>query len=251
MDLVWNAGLIVILSIFVSFFGVWFFRRKLSTSFTKENENIAGFFFQVLGLIYGVLIAFAVFVVWNQYEDTKILVTQEANQVGDLFLMSRGLPHADQIRKGLGDYVILVMQREWPAMARDGSSHKVQETLDGLWQTYREIEPVSESQKQFYSRSLDQLSALSDTRRVRLHASHDSVPELLSILLYLCGGITILVAFLFEVKGFQLHSWMTTALTAEIILLLFLISAFDHPFRGPASLTPEPFQFVLHRIQTL
>ena len=251
MELAWSAILIICLSVFVSFLGVWFFRRKLSTSFTKENENIAGFFFQVLGLIYGVLIAFAVFVVWDQYQDTKILVTQEANEVGDLFLMSRGLPEPERFRKALGDYVDFVIRKEWPDMARGQRSPEVQVAMDGLWRIYREVEPQSESQKQLYARSLDRLTELSDTRRLRLHASRDSVPELLSVLLYLGGGITILVAFLFEVKGFQLHSWITAALTAEILLLLFLISALDHPFRGPASLSSEPFEFVLHRIQTM
>jgi len=250
VELFWTAILIIFLSISLSFFGVWFFRRKLSASFTKDNENIAGFFFQVLGVIYGVLIAFAVFVVWNQYEDAKVLVTQEANEVGDLFLMSRAFPNAEHIRMALGNYVTLVIQKEWPTMARGKSSSEVQETLDGLWHIYREVEPVSEAQKQLYSKSLDRLIVLSDTRRLRLNANHDSVPALLSVLLYLGGGITILVAFLFEVKGFRLHSWITAALIAEIILLLFLISAFDHPFRGPASLSFEPFEFVLHRIQT-
>ncbi len=220
-------------------------------NYRQVFQKIAGYFFQVLGVVYGVLIAFAVFVVWGQYEDTKILVTHEANEVGDLFLMSRTLPNAEQIRTALGNYVILVIQKEWPTMARGESSNEVQDTLDGLWRIYREAEPASESQKQLWSRSLDRLIELSDTRRLRLHASRDSVPELLSVLLYLGGGITILVAFLFEVKGFQLHSWITAALTAEILLLLFLISALDHPFRGPASLSSEPFEFVLHRIQTM
>ena len=52
----------------------------------------------MIGTLYAVLIAFAIFVVWTQFQDAGTNLEREVNAVGDLSRMAAGLPEPQQQR---------------------------------------------------------------------------------------------------------------------------------------------------------
>ncbi len=70
--------------------GRWIVRRLVSLETLERNHEVAGFFLGVLGTMYAVLLAFVVSVLWTQYQDARVLITREANELGDLSRLSKG-----------------------------------------------------------------------------------------------------------------------------------------------------------------
>jgi hypothetical protein len=46
----------------------------------------------------------------------------------------------------------------------------------------------------------------------------------------------------------SMHFWMTVMLSGLLGLLIFLLAALDHPFRGGISVGPEAFEMVYEQL---
>lgn len=63
-------------------------RTKWGPDRLKLNNEVAGFKFSVIGVLYAVLLAFLVVAVWQNYNATETAVRNEAKAVGDLTQLS-------------------------------------------------------------------------------------------------------------------------------------------------------------------
>jgi len=244
---------IVGMSILLAHLGLRLVRRKVPLPVLETQHEVAGFIIGVLGAIYAVLLAFVVVVVWNQFEDAKSTVEKEANQLHDLSRIAQGFsnPTQQQILNGLRVYAQSVVDDEWNTMSEGKSSPKTQAAVESLWQIYREVEPQTNRENALYSESLDRLSDVSDSRRLRIFASRDDIPMIIRILLWAGGVITIAFTYFFGVKSIRSQALMTMALSGEIAFILFLVVALDNPFHGYLRVSPEPMQTVLEMMKQI
>ncbi|HEX8921055.1 MAG TPA: DUF4239 domain-containing protein [Pyrinomonadaceae bacterium] len=250
----WVLGVVIVgISVLVAHLGLRFVRHRVPLSVLETHQEVAGFIIGVLGAIYAVLLAFVVVAVWDQFGDAKIAVTTEANQLIDLSRMAQGFPAASQQRvlEGLRAYGQSVIDDEWSTMSEGVSSPKTQAAMDNLWQLFREVEPQTNRENALYAESLDRLNQLSDSRRLRVHASGDDIPAVIQILLWGGGLIIIAFTYFFGVKSVKSQALMTAALAGEVAFILFLVVALDNPFHGHLRLSPEPMQHALERIKSL
>ena len=81
-----------------------------------------------------------------------------------------------------------------------------------------------------------------ELRRERLFSVSTGMPEVVWWVLLLGAALNILLTYLFAVERLGVHLLLTLALTAFIALLVFLIAAMDHPFRGEFSVGPDAFR---------
>src|SRR5438046_5890487 len=77
--------LVAVITTAVAATGLHFVRRKYSTEVLKENHEVAAIIFNAFGLLYGVVVAFVVFVTWSGYDDATKNLQMEANEIDDLF----------------------------------------------------------------------------------------------------------------------------------------------------------------------
>ena len=250
----WPLGFIIVgLSVLVAHLGLRFVRHRVPLSVLETQHEVAGFIIGVLGAIYAVLLAFVVVAVWDQFGDAKVTVTTEANQLTDISRMVQGFPAQSQQRilEGLRVYGQSVINDEWGTMARGQSSPKTQAAMDNLWQLFREVDPQTNRENALYAEALDRLNQLSDSRRLRIHASGDDIPAVIQILLWGGGLIIIAFTYFFGVKSIRSQALMTAALAGEVAFILFLVVALDNPFHGYVRLSPEPMQHAVERIQSI
>ena len=66
----------------------------------KLNNEVAGFKFAVVGLFYGVLLAFVVIAVWDEYRNTETAVRNEAKAAVDLHALPSLSPSRRAPRSG-------------------------------------------------------------------------------------------------------------------------------------------------------
>lgn len=208
------------------------------------NNEVAGFKFAVVGVLYAVLLAFVVIAVWEQYRDTESAVRNEAKAIVDLQLLSHALsePAATSIRQHLNDYVGEVRDSEWRTMAEGKSSESASGHLQRLSAAIFQASPSELKDIALYQHALDLLGTINDNRNERLDSSDGSVPGVLWLALIGGGLITLGYTAFFGTTNFKAQILMTAALAALVGLVLFVCAALDFPFTGDVAISPAPFE---------
>ena len=84
----------------------------------KENNEVAGFKYAVVGVLYAVLLAFVVIAVWEDYSATEDSVRDEAKAAIDLYHLALSLPDGgEKIQRAVKEYTNSVYpanRYSWP-----------------------------------------------------------------------------------------------------------------------------------------
>jgi Na+/proline symporter len=68
-----------------------FVRRHVSSDRLRINNEVAGFTFATVGVLYAVLLAFAVIIVWEKFSEAEHSVAQEAGAAATLYRLAEGI----------------------------------------------------------------------------------------------------------------------------------------------------------------
>ena len=242
----------VVGSMVASVLGLCVTRRLTSFAVLQASNDVVGNYLQTVGSIYAVLLAFVTFVVWNQFNEARGYVEQESNELLDLVRTVRGLPRATRDRvQGLArDYVRVVLDTEWAAMACAGpiGTDRGAAILDQMWSALHDMEPQAQPDPSIYREVLRRLDDISDIRSNRLGSSRTRMPTALRILLY-SGAVTMVGSmYLFAVSSFTIHALITAALAGAISHVLFVIEDLDSCFHGHWQVPREAFERVQGQI---
>ena len=221
-------------------------RRLVPAQVLREANDVTGNYLQTLGTIYAVLLAFVVFVVWQQFNDTREHVEREANELLDLVRVARGLPgevSAPLIERARA-YVETVLGPEWDAMARgdDTGLDQGAQLLDRIWDALVSYEPLSQCHTALHDAALARFNDVSDARSNRLTSSRMRIPLALHLLLWWGAVIVIGSMYLFAVDRFVLHACMTAALAGAISHVLYVINDLDDCFGGDFQIPRTSFE---------
>ena len=237
----------------LSVFGLALVRRAVAPERLRAHHDVAGFLLAIVGVIYAVLLAFVVIVVWEEFEESKVFTEQEANALIDIYRMAPGFSPAAalELRRNVRAYAQSVVDEEWPAMSRGESDDRTARALDHLWMHFTRMQPHGARETSLYDQSLARLVEVSDNRRLRLLASHSGVPGPMWVVLIFGGVATILFTYFFGLESFRVQAGMTALLAATVGLVLFIISALNYPFSGDLRIPPEAMQSVLERFESI
>jgi hypothetical protein len=240
--LLWGI-LVVGAAVSLAIGGMLLVRRSVTLAGLERHNQVAGFIYAVIGVVYAVLLAFVAIVVWQQHTRARTGVEQEANQLGDLYRDARAFPEGVRVRlqHQIRTYVRVVVEKEWPAMANGEASPEAWEAYNKLWLAYQQFQPRNAYENAWYTESLNRLNQLGDHRRLRLLANRSAVPGIMWVVLLGTGVITIGFSAFFGTETLWAYALMVAALAATITLVLFLILALDQPFSGVAAVEPEAF----------
>lgn len=242
-----TARLVPLVTLFsgLSVLGLLGFRTVVSADSLKDAGDAVGNYLQTVGGIYAVLLAFIVFVVWGQFNDSRSFVEREATALVDLHRTASGLPTAtrDTIQNALRAYVIDVLDREWTAMAhhQEDVIEEVGKQLDHVWAAIHVCQPLNDCQHTVYGEVLSRYNDLTDMRTSRLTSSRARIPIIMKFLLYIGGFITIGSIYLMVVKPFWVHIVMAGSLGGVVAHILYLIVDLDNAFSGHLQVSQDAF----------
>src|SRR5512133_434525 len=125
--LLWVSG-----SIAISVAALWVARHFVPAEWFRANNEVAGNYLQTLGTIYAVLLAFVVFVVWQQHNEARDAVEREANELADLHrvLYSFGSSGSHGLHALTREYQAAVVGDEWTSLARGHATARAERTLE-------------------------------------------------------------------------------------------------------------------------
>jgi hypothetical protein len=233
----------ILLYVGVSITGLLILRRLYPHHKRKPHNDIAGFIFATLGVIYAVPVAFLVVVTWQDFDKAQDVTANEANCIAALYRDSTPFPaeFRTKLKSKLADYVEAIINEEWRTMARGRPSEKAQAIQDDLWKLFGGFQPKDETQKVFFEESVKKLNQMAEARRQRLVDSGSGINPLLYFVLFVGSVITISFTMLFGTENLIPHLIMTSSLAAMIAITLFTIISMDYPFTGDVSVSSDVF----------
>ncbi len=245
----------VSLSMVLAVAGLGIVRHFVPEPLFFPDSDAVGNYLQTVGTIYAVLLAFVVFVVWNQFDQARGFVEQEANELLDLCRMARGFPQpvCSQIYAFAQDYLKVVLDAEWSAMATDDEPglEKGWGLMDRISDQFHAFEPKTGMQEALCGVILARLNGLCDSRTNRLSSSRLRIPLALRILLY-SGAATIIGSmYLLAFRDVIIHVITTAALAGAIAHVIFVIEDLDDCFAGDWRVPRAPFRRVEHYLSRL
>jgi hypothetical protein len=217
----------------------------------REHNDVAGFVFAGIGVMYGVLLAFVVIVASDGLDSARAITYDEANQLANVYWMSRGLPQAQGAAiQGLAlNYARTVVGTEWPLMEKGEGSGQAQLLLDQMREDVLAFTPRTDQQEFVYEQELTSVNALSAARRNRLAAMNETIPEPMWVVLIIGGLITVGFCLLFGLQNKVVHAGMVASLAVLITISLLLVKNMQYPFAGDPHVGPEAFEIFLSQVR--
>ena len=245
----WLLGVIVVGgSMLLAAVGLLLARPRVKSIITEEHNDIAGFIFAAIGAVYGVLLAFLVFAVWDDFGSAQRAAAQEASILLSLYHDTHAFPQPVRsiTKRQLHEYAHSVVDDEWKTMEKGDPSPRTQAQLDALYHDYGRLKPANSWETALYSESFSRLNDMSADRDLRVLSSQAALADIFWVVLIGGAVLTVGFSFLFYMQNIRVQVLLTALEAGLIALVLFLILVLNHPFTGDVRVSPESFDYALH-----
>jgi len=271
----WKATvLIVLLPTAITMLGPVLVRRIFGLERLIVNNEIAGFKFAVVGVIYALLLTFAAISSWEKFSEAQVSVIEEAAAAKAIYQLTNGQEQDRlEVRGLLGRYLRLAIDKDWAEMEVEQESEEVSRALNELYAgiiqliqrgsaVAAEQKPTQPSHKAAVAPAknptqngvmaqaltielIKQLDVIIKSRQTRVHLSSGIVPTMMWCVLIAGAVLTIAFTLFFGAQNLLAQTSMTGILAAMIFMSLLMIISFDHPFTGPVHVGPQALMDVL------
>jgi len=246
MDLPVGLGFLIIcvVAVTLAVLGLRLVRRRYDHDVLKENHEVAAVIYNAFGILYAVVVAFVVFVVWGRYDDAGKNLELEASQVADIFFISKAFPDSTskQIKQALYEYGSSVTDDEFMKMSKGEASPKTIDAIKKLNSIFLSMDIKTLPNTIVYEEAFKRLNDLAQYRRLRVFAAKDSAPMVIWIVLIAGAVIMVTYTYFFAIRRVLPQNLMTAALTITLTLILFLVFILDHPFSGSTAVSSDPMK---------
>jgi hypothetical protein len=197
----------------------------------------------VLGIIFGLFVAFTAAQVWADNDRAGAAVSREASALHAVTLLAAGLPAEQEARllALVRSYVEQAVTVEWPMMARQTASLRATPAaLADALQLVVAMTPQGPGQQTAQREIINALGSALDARRQRIIVSQAEVNPVKWWCLYLQAVCELMVIALIHCDN-RLTSAIALGLFATgVAASVLLIAAHDRPFTGQISIGPGP-----------
>jgi Protein of unknown function (DUF4239) len=250
---VWVLVLLLFVFTALSMTGPFLVRRRISLQHLRGNNEVAGFKFAVIGVLYAVLLAFVVIITWERFYDAEKALAAEAGSAATIYRLAGGLDQASAaaLRANLSAYLQSVLKDDWPAMAVGRSSLATTRVLSDLYDVIMQYRPSDLHGSDLQKDLLSEIDQMTRARRERLVMAEGTVPSAIWFVLFLGAALTISFTFFFGTQSVMAQSLMTGVLAAIIFSSVLVIVAIDRPYTGAIMVSQDSIRAVLEDLQSL
>ena len=228
--------------------GLWVARRYILPRLRSQDSNsdFTSAMLQAVMVFYGLAVALIAVSVWQSYSDAGKISSQEATTAATLYRDLGGYaePARSQLQKQLRDYVNQIIHQAWPIQQRGQIPTAGVEIMNRFQAMLMSFEPTTEGQKILHAETLSTYNQLIQARRLRLDAVQARLPGVLWFIIIVGAFINLSLSFFFRIEDAWFQQIQVIFLAAFIGFVIFMIFAFDRPFRGELGLRPDSYQLV-------
>jgi uncharacterized membrane protein YraQ (UPF0718 family) len=244
--------LLLCLSMFLAAGGLILVQRVVPIEVRRQHNDVAGFIYAVLGVVYAVLLGLMVVAVWEEWNTAAQTADREASALAEVFWLADRMPESEghHIQELARSYASVVINEEWPLMEKEKSSPKAWDLLDEIRVSLQSFDPSTPAQQVLYEQGFERMRDFADARRDRLLEAEQGVPAILWVVLIAGGIIVVSFIYLFGLDSTLIHVLMVGALALIIALVLFTVAALNFPFKGDITIGPDAIEEVLRRFES-
>ncbi len=252
LPLVVAAAIVVIGSGLVFWGLMFFFKRRLRFRPVEGHNDITGFVFATVGVLFSVLLAFVVIAVWDRFTDTQESVSTEAATMVTAYRDTQNFPEPERsvAQAAYRTYANKIVATEWSGHGHL-KVHSTPDLLNPIYRVYREVPAKTPEQAEMMGRAMDHLNELEMTRHDRHLSLESTLSPLFWLILFLGAAITMVFLFVFQFESRQVHAALTGLLASALAAGMFLIVALDRPFTGGLQVSKYPFEHALLQMDAI
>jgi len=253
MDYLYQASdlklFLILSSIVISFSIIVLFLLKAfwPIHLRYQDNEVIGCTSALIIVIYGVIAGFATLNLINNNIAASDAIQHESNAIANMYRDSMFLqpPYNTQVQKVLKQYLIKVLDTEWPLMNQGKAIPNegeliIQQIIGCLTEheTKNTLEPLIMADMITLARNLY------DSRHQRIQMSYASLSNEIWVVIVIGTLLSLFVSYLFGVN-FYLHIFIVVAAGLMTVSIMFLLISLDKPFQGEFVVGPDSLRTVL------
>ena len=230
-------------------FGTLLYRKYIRVRIDESHNEITSNGFAMVGGFYGLLLAFVVFLVWDQFNSAQQNADMEGSLSKGLYRDIKFYPASNDSASILEKKMLTLTFVNYIKDVLTEDSLLDKEGVESLAYIYfrdtvtvksfntffKLIEHMHDSadyKNQRIEQMLEQLNDLATYRSLRGLALDSEIDFYIWIPLWLGGFITMLFAFMMNIENKNIHIIINGLIGAFIALIFYIIVLSDHPFTG-------------------
>ena len=215
--------------------------------------NVLQCFFEIFGVVYAIIVGFAMLIVSDNYSLFKQRLHAEIDDLQDLRDYLMYVDNQDgvvkEIRANIKKYVELVLEKEWPEMTGKGEVEMdTPEEMYAIMRGINKIRRTNESDGVALEKLISTVASITTHRMERLHAGREKLPPPLRYLILILSAIILFAFSLIPVTYLAASILLGSLLTLSIVLIVFVIFDIADPFRGVWRIGPDQFDDLRKRL---
>ena len=210
--------------------------------FENDAEGI-GALLQIIGTLYSVVYAFAIYVIWGQFTSVENEIQKESGALKDLLLFSQRLKETvrEPIVRAVKVYARAVAETEWKTLSAREEIDNTDKRFSAVVSSITEVQPEDDTERILYQRLLEIANQASADRDERLALSVKRMPQTLAAFVALTAAMILFLLFFFPFGNLVL-GLMSIAITTMLLFFAnFVLTDLDNPFEGTWNVGSEPF----------
>jgi hypothetical protein len=210
--------------------------------FENDAEGI-GALLQIIGTLYSVVYAFAIYVIWGQFTSVENEIQKESGALKDLLLFSQRLKEGvrEPVVRAVKTYARGVAETEWSALSAGQDTDKTDKLFSAVVSSVTEVKPEDDTERIVYQRLLEIANQASAHRDERLALSVKRMPQTLLLFVTLTAAMILFLLFFFPFRNVALGLVSIAIATMLLFFANFVLTDLDNPFEGTWNVSNTPF----------
>jgi Protein of unknown function (DUF4239) len=234
---------------------LWLRRRAPDGGYYHDPDRAAGVF-GVLGASFAVLLAFVIFLSFEDYDNAKAAAEDEALAVLEQFEAAELFAPTDRdvLQGELVCYGRAVVEDEWPLMADNERSELVDRWVFTLDRTFDASQPRGYPARVAFDKWFDETTQGGKGRTTRLLEASGPIPSPMWFVLLLGAAIVVGYMLFWADSGERrkAQAMQIGAVTAVVTTGLLIVRFLDNPYEDSAgSIKPEAMRATVVQLQEL
>ncbi|MGB6986115.1 MAG: hypothetical protein WBD74_09115 [Candidatus Aquilonibacter sp.] len=210
----------------------------------REHNELAGFIFAVIGVIYAVVLGFVAVGVWERFVVADDRTYDEASAITAVYRDAGSFSNWHSLRHDVRTYVRYSTEVGWPAM-QQGKTLPDTMSAERLSRDVHHTPVRDMRESEVFAHMLERTSEALLDRDARVTEDASGLNAVMWVVVFAGGFITIAFSYLFGFERTIMQTVMIGTLALLIGLVLFLTMSLDYPFRGAIRVGPDAFERAL------
>jgi hypothetical protein len=244
----WALGVLLsAVFVAVTWAGTLVFRTFVHARLRSERRanDLIGVMLSSFSVIYGVLLGLIAIAAFQSYSTTEDTVSHEAASLSSLYHMASNYPQPERqaLQQELTGYALVTIKIDWPLQKHGIAPAAGSRRMVGLYATLLSFQPKDPAQVILHAAMLGELNRYVELRRQRLHETGSGIPTVLWCVVFIGALLNIMLIWLLDME-LHVHLILGGVLSLFIGLVIFIIAALDHPFRGTVSISADALRSI-------